>query len=75
VSNLLLILLWLSRDQISRSIFEKVAYAGTVYTADAVNTVIKALYEVYNYVDTVIVYGPDINGAGELIVEAPQWRM
>jgi thymidylate synthase len=70
MSNLLLILLWLSRDQISRSIFEKVAYAGTVYTADAVNTVIKALYEVYDYVDTVIVYGPDINSAGELIVEA-----
>jgi hypothetical protein len=29
-----------------------------------------ALYETHNHVDTVVVYGPDLNGAGELIVEA-----
>ncbi len=70
MSNILLILLWLSRDKIDRTILDKVAFAATVYTADAVNFVVKALYESYSHVDTVVVYGPDLNGAGELIVEA-----
>lgn len=70
MSNLLLILLWYSPEKISREIVEKVAFVGTVYSADAVNFIVKSLYEKYNDVDTVIVYGPDLNGAGELIVQA-----
>ncbi|MEM0277853.1 thymidylate synthase [Pyrobaculum sp.] len=70
MSNLLLVLLWLSPDKISREVKSKVASVGTAYTADAVNQVVKALYETYTHVDTVLVFGPDLNGAGELIVEA-----
>lgn len=70
MSNILLILLWLSQDRIDKTILNKVAFVGTVYSADSVNFVVKALYETHNHVDTVVVYGPDLNGAGELIVEA-----
>jgi thymidylate synthase len=70
MSNILLILLWLSQDRIDRTILDKVAFVGTAYSADSVNFVVKALYETHNHVDTVVVYGPDLNGAGELIVEA-----
>lgn len=70
MSNLLLVLLWLSPDKISREVKSKAAFVGTAYAADAVNQVVKALYETYTHVDTVVVFGPDLNGAGELIVEA-----
>lgn len=70
MSNILLILLWLSQDRIDKAILDKVAFVGTAYSADSVNFVVKTLYETHNHVDTVVVYGPDLNGAGELIVEA-----
>jgi thymidylate synthase len=70
MSNIVLILLWLSQDRIDKTILDKVAFVGTVYSADSVNFVVKALYETHNHVDTVVVHGPDLNGAGELIVEA-----
>jgi len=69
MSNIL-ILLWLSQDRIDITILDKVAFVGTAYSADSVNFVVKALYETHNHVDTVVVFGPDLNGAGELIVEA-----
>lgn len=70
MSNLLLLLLWQSPDKIGRDILDKVAFVGTAYSADAVNFVVKSLYENLNGVDTVIVYGPDLNGAGDLIIQA-----
>jgi len=69
VSNILILLLWLSEGAIADDIKKRAAYVGTAYTADAVNYVVKALYERLNYVDTVVVYGPDFTGAGELIVQ------
>lgn len=70
MSNLLLILLWLPVEKIKADIREKAAHVGTVYSADSVNYIVKSLYETYTYVDTVIVYGPDLNQAGQLIVDA-----
>mgnify|MGYP000417188910 CR=1 FL=1 len=70
MSNILLVLLWIGQDKVDQALLDKVASVGTVYSADAVNFVVKTLYETYNHVDTVVVYGPDLNGAGELIVEA-----
>ncbi|MEM4510295.1 MAG: thymidylate synthase [Pyrobaculum sp.] len=70
MSNIILILLWLTPDKIKPEIREKVAYAGAVYSADSVNYIIKSLYETYLFVDTVVVYGPDLNKIGDLIINA-----
>ena len=59
MSNFLLVLLWVSPEAVPREVRELAAYVGTVYTADAVNYIIKSLYDAYTYVDTVVVYGPD----------------
>ena len=68
MSNFLLVLLWVSPEAVPREVRELAAYVGTVYTADAVNYIIKSLYDAYTYVDTVVVYGPDFTGAGEYLV-------
>ncbi|MCX8137746.1 thymidylate synthase [Pyrobaculum aerophilum] len=70
MSNLILILLWIAPEKIDKHIREKAAMVGVAYSADVVNHVVKALYEAYTQVDTVIVFGPDFTGAGELIISA-----
>ncbi|MFN3804400.1 MAG: thymidylate synthase [Pyrobaculum sp.] len=70
MSNILLVLLWLTPDRIGREVREKVAAVGVAYSADAVNYIIKSLYERYTYVDVVVVYGPDFRNTGSLIIEA-----
>lgn len=70
MSNLLLVLLWLGQEALREDVKAKFAHVGTVYTADAVNYIIKALYSDFIYVDTVIIFGPDYSGGGELIVKA-----
>ncbi|MGC9049449.1 thymidylate synthase [Pyrobaculum sp.] len=70
MSNILLIVLWRRAEDLPLDIREKAAYVGTAYSADVVNHVIKALYETYTHVDTVIVYGPDLSGAGDYVVQA-----
>jgi len=75
VSNVLILLLWLSESVVANDIRRRAAYVGTAYTADAVNYVIKALYERLNYVDTVVVYGPDFTGAGGADSPNSTWRL
>ncbi|MFN7105324.1 MAG: thymidylate synthase [Pyrobaculum sp.] len=70
MSNILLVLLWLTPDKISREVREKVAEVGVAYSADAVNYIVKSLYERHTYVDVVVVYGPDFRNIGSLIIEA-----
>ncbi len=70
MSNILLVSLWLTPDKLSSEVLKKVAGVHVAYSADAVNHIIKTLYEVYTHVDTVIVYGPDFRNVGDLIISA-----
>ncbi|MGC8583544.1 MAG: hypothetical protein ACP5MH_07410 [Thermoproteus sp.] len=77
-SNILLVTLWAKPEQVLASLPEDarrmVAAATALYSKDGVNHLLASLAERLLSVDTVIVYGPDLTGSGQALIEALEGR-
>jgi len=73
-SNIMLVTLWAKPEQVLASLPEDVrrmvAAATALYSKDGVNHLLASLAERLLSVDTVIVYGPDLTGSGQALIEA-----
>ncbi len=73
-SNLLLVTLWAKPEAVLASLPEDarrmVAAATPLYSKDGVNYLLASLAERLLSVDTVIIYGPDLTGSGQALVDA-----
>jgi hypothetical protein len=70
----MLVTLWAKPEQVLASLPEDVrrmvAAATALYSKDGVNHLLASLAERLLSVDTVIVYGPDLTGSGQALIEA-----
>lgn len=73
-SNLLLVTLWAKPEAVLASLPEDVkkmvAAATPLYSKDGVNYLLASLAERLLSIDTVIIYGPDLTGSGQALVDA-----
>ncbi|MEL9990097.1 MAG: hypothetical protein QXP98_02940 [Thermoproteus sp.] len=77
-SNVLLVTLWAKPESVLAALPEDVrklvAAATALYSKDGVNYLLASLAERLTAVDTVIIFGPDLTGSGQALVDALEGR-
>ncbi|MEZ0248333.1 MAG: hypothetical protein ABWJ97_03575 [Thermoproteus sp.] len=77
-SNILLVTLWAKPERALAALPEEirrmVAAATALYSKDGVNYLLASLAERLAAVDTIIVFGPDLTGSGQALIDALEGR-